>query len=676
MRVVAANMKLIYSFFFLFSAVVVSGQTTVTVDAANVLRTLTGKENGINLNYLMDGTYLSPAISTTQSLKNVKAKLLRYPGGEKSDNYLFSAAPYASSSPRMALLDTCFWPSNDFKFVDTNTSGLLCRPQVLDFDEYIEMCNNVGASPLVVVAYDAAYNNRVCGGKPTKPQLLKNAVEWVRYANVKKGYGVKYWMIGNESWNDAGYNGKVTASKYADDLDDFATAMKEVDPTIKIIANGRSGWWQTILQSRAVSKIDFLGFSEYPVFNYSGGYDYYHNNDVSLTAEVDLAIEDINTYAASPHKSRIKVIATEYSSIDWGNAWPSNNNLGHALVNFQMFGDMVVKPKLEAACMWNTRWVQNALPSQSLYDAFDSQGNQNAVAMCIDAWGSNLLSDMVKVTNNGNRIKSYASYNDTEKKLNIFLLNKDYSPQQVNLAIDNYVHDFNGSVWRLHGTSVNDKFPEFAKTDSIFEPVDVSSLTLPPNSVTILKLHKDDVALPVRLINFEALEKDSGIELQWETTGEEDLDEYIIERSNDGEIFTAIANVAAKNLDSSSYEYTDTKFANTNTLHYRLAVVNTEGSRVSSRVVSVTINAFLQKINVQPNPFEGSLLIRVKSEAEKKITIMMIDVSGKVAFRQQQFLYKGNNAIELNNLDRLMKGLYLIKMGDDEFATTFKVMKK
>ena len=373
-------MNKIYTLLLLLSTFAVRGQTKVTIDAANVLRTLSGKENGINLDYLMDGSYLSPNISTTQSLKDIKVKLLRYPGGEKSDNYLFSAAPYTSASPRMALRDTCFWPSNDFKFVDTNTAERLCRPEVLDFDEYIAMCKDVGASPLVVVAYDAAYNTRVCDGKPTKAQLLTNAVEWVRYSNVKKGYDVKYWMIGNESWNNPKYNGRVSPEKYADDLEDFATAMKAVDPSIKIIANGKSGWWQTILQSSAVSKIDFLGLSEYPVLNYTGGYDYYQQNDVDLTHEVDLAIADIDTYAAVPHKSRIKVIATEYNSIDWGNAWPSVNNLGHALINFQMFGDLVVKPKLEAACMWNTRWVENAIHPQALYDAFDNDGNKNEIA--------------------------------------------------------------------------------------------------------------------------------------------------------------------------------------------------------------------------------------------------------------------------------------------------------
>jgi alpha-L-arabinofuranosidase len=668
-------MKIIYSFSLLLFSVAVSGQTNVTIDATNVLRTLSGRENGINLDYLMDGTYLSPTTTTAQSLKNIKVKLLRYPGGEKSDNYLFSSAPYTSSSPRMALRDTCFWPSNDIKFVDTKSAERLCRPEVLDFDEYIEMCNNVGASPLVVVAYDAAYNSRVCDGKPTKAQLLTNAVEWVRYANVKKGYGVKYWMIGNESWNNPEYNGRVSPEKYADDLNDFATAMKAVDPSIKIIANGKSGWWQTILQSSAVSKIDFLGLSEYPVLNYKGGYDYYKQNDVNLTHEVDLAIDDINTYA-SAHRSRIKVIATEYNSIDWGNAWPSVNNLGHALLNFQMFGDLVVKPKLEAACMWNTRWVENVIHPQALYDAFDSNGNQNAIALAIDAWGSNLLSEMVEATHDGNVVKSYASYDDAGKRLNIFLLNKDDAAQQADITIKNYLDDFKGSIWQLHGGSVSDKFPEFAKTDSIFEPDDIAHLTLPPNSVTILKLQPDDVALPITLKSFSADKRANGIQLNWVTASEKNILEYVVERSSDGDMYSSIGSVTATNQDSSVYNFDDANIAHSPVLYYRLIVVEANGNKASSRVVSVTVGAQLQKVIVHPNPFENSLVLRIRSEAEKKINIILIDIMGRTVLAQQKLLYKGNNAIELTNLNRLMKGLYLVKIGDDDYSNTLKVVKR
>jgi alpha-L-arabinofuranosidase len=669
-------MKKISTFFLLLTSLAVCSQTTVTIDAGNVLRTLTGRENGINLDYLMDGTYLSPSISTAQSLRNVNAKLLRYPGGEKSDNYLFSAAPYTSSSPRVALLDTCFWPSNDKKFVDTLSPVRLCHPEVLDFDEYITMCNTVGASPLVVVAYDAAYNTRSCNGKPTKQQLLTNAVEWVKYANIKKGYDVKYWMIGNESWNDAGYNGKVTPSKYADDLEDFATAMKAVDPSIKIIANGKSGWWQTILQSSAASKIDFLGLSEYPVFNYSGGYNYYRQNDVNLTAEVDLAINDIETYAPSAHKSRIKVIATEYNSIDWGNDWASVNNLGHALANFQLFGDLVVKPKLEAACMWNTRWVQNNSVHQSLYDAFDNDGNLNANGTSMKVWGSSLLNAMVSAESSSQFVRTYASYDGENKKLNIFLINKDNSPRQANVTLNNYEQDFNGSVWQLRGSSASDKFPDYELTDSVYEATDISTVMLPANSVTVLKLQKDDVALPVKLVAFEARKVDTGITLSWETLEEKDITEYIIERSSDGSLFTAIASILAKNGDSSQYGYVDTKIENAGTLHYRLMVVNAKGEKVSSRVVSVTVNALPQAFMAGPNPFDDRLQIKLRSEENKKIYISLIDLLGRTVYQQSSSLFRGNNTVELTNLNKLMKGMYMLKVGDDNGSSAVKLIKK
>ena len=73
-------MKALSFLYVLFVSSTISAQVEVTVDAGKVIRTLSGIENGINLDYLMDGTYLSPTISPAQSLMNAKAKLLRYPG--------------------------------------------------------------------------------------------------------------------------------------------------------------------------------------------------------------------------------------------------------------------------------------------------------------------------------------------------------------------------------------------------------------------------------------------------------------------------------------------------------------------------------------------------------------------------------------------------------------------
>ena len=238
----------------LTGSLAVTAQTVnINVNAGIILKNLSGIENGMNMNYLTDDHFYTPQVNTTAALNRMGSKLLRYPGGEKSDNYYFSAAPWTAASPRSVFKDpACYWPTSDSRFIDLSSPEKLCKPEVLDFDEFMTMCGNVGAQALIVVPYDAMYNTSACGGIPTKAELITHAAEWVRYANITKGFGIKYWMIGNESWGDPKYNGEATAAQYATDINDFAVAMKAIDPTIKIVVNAqrdpdRNGadWWRT-----------------------------------------------------------------------------------------------------------------------------------------------------------------------------------------------------------------------------------------------------------------------------------------------------------------------------------------------------------------------------------------------------------------------------------------------
>ena len=273
-------------------------------------------------------------------------------------------------------------------------------------------------------------------------------------------------------------------------------------------------------------------------------------------------------------------------------------------------------------------------------------------------------------------VKTYASYDEAGKKLNIFFINKSNALKQAKVSLQDYENDFTGSVWQFTGTSGNDKFPEFEWIDSIYEPIDISSVALPANSVTVLKLHKDNVVLPVKLVHFEAKKFDTGVTLNWETSDEKDITEYIVERSSDGSIFNAIGTVTAKNIDSSLYVYTDTKIVSTPVLYYRLIVVDTGGTRVSSRLVSVTIDSMGLTVLAHPNPFEGTLQVKVNSGVDKMINVLLIDISGKIIIRQRELVTKGNNIIEINNLNRLMKGMYMLRVGDDAYSNTVKVVKR
>jgi alpha-L-arabinofuranosidase len=72
----------------------------------------------------------------------------------------------------------------------------------LDFDEFIACAApKRRAGHLRQLRLDVpAAQSPTKAPHPRKAQLLEHAVEWVRYANVVKGYGVKYWELGNESY--------------------------------------------------------------------------------------------------------------------------------------------------------------------------------------------------------------------------------------------------------------------------------------------------------------------------------------------------------------------------------------------------------------------------------------------------------------------------------------------
>jgi len=123
-------------------------------------------------------------------------KYLRYPGGEKSDGYLWSIPPYTSSVPTLARWaggeypQNREWPSYDRTVVESDGQTFKFAP--LDFDEFMAVCNAIGCVPTVVVCYDSMYKPAQSGGTaPTRDQLLETAEEWVRYANITKGYDIK-----------------------------------------------------------------------------------------------------------------------------------------------------------------------------------------------------------------------------------------------------------------------------------------------------------------------------------------------------------------------------------------------------------------------------------------------------------------------------------------------------
>jgi len=405
---------------------------------------------GINVDYFMDDDkYLQPARRTADALKDMGVKYLRYPGGNKSDAYLFSRPPYEKAQPVLARAG-----KGAIGYSRVIKDHLEYKYDVLDFDEFIALCREVDAVPVITVAADEYLVEYPEGTTySTREELIRNAVEWVRYSNIKMAYDVKYWMIGNECWHKNNENS--SAETYARDVIDFSRAMKEVDPSIYIIPNGNSVEFCEKVLEIAGDHIDYFCISNYPVYEYRAGYATYRDTLQDLMHPVKRALTALeNTGRAD----ELRLIIAEYGPFDWGYMWPMVNDMGHALYNFEMCGKQLLVPEIEFSQYWNTRWINNDSIENSVYDALDRNGNFNATGYTLMIWGKFLGEQMLQTTSTLH-VRTFASYVPEEARLYVYLMNMLDLPQSVSIESDGYRIGSLLQAWELVGEGPEDCDP-------------------------------------------------------------------------------------------------------------------------------------------------------------------------------------------------------------------------
>jgi hypothetical protein len=457
-------------------AAAAASTVSVNIYPDSILSDVSRHPLGINLDYFMDDDqYLHPRRRLADALKDMGVKYLRYPGGNKSDFYFFSIPPYDRSIPTLARTGKDAVGGRN-RALDSSATGF--KNDVLDFDEFIDLCRETDAEPVIVVAADEYLVNYPPGSTwSTKQQLLINAREWVRYANIKKRYGVRYWMIGNETWGPENKNS--TADIYAQDVMDFSKAMKAVDSTIMIIPNGNNDkWWKTIL-AKDSGYIDAICLSNYPVYKLPDGYASYRDSVIDLMRPVRAAIHAIDEYASSSDKAKLKVIVAEYGPFDWGGKWPFTNTMGYNLANFELTGEELKEPRLDFSCFWNTRWIDNDEDKHSVFDALDRNGNFNANGYGLMIWGKFLGAQMVQTTST-THLRTFASCSRDKKALFIYLVNKSADPADVSLQMIGHDPAAILQAWELTGTGPDDLSPVWWKVEDMDmdHPVNVKGTSI------------------------------------------------------------------------------------------------------------------------------------------------------------------------------------------------------
>lgn len=260
---------------------------TVVVNAKAGLATVPDTAIGVN-HAIWDSQLGTNEVSDL--LGDAGVRMVRYPGGSYGDIY--------------------HWK-------DHTAPGGYVAPNT-DFDTFMAGARRTNAQPIIIANYGT--------GTP------QEAADWVRHANITKGYGVKYWEIGNELYGNGHYGSKWEADDhpdkspagYARETVAFAQAMKAVDPTIKvgavlttpanwpdaIVAAGDAASWNQTVLSIAGPHVDFVIVHWYPAGSTT---DQVLASTDQVTDMMYLLRQQITRYGG-PGADRLGIAMTEVNS--------------------------------------------------------------------------------------------------------------------------------------------------------------------------------------------------------------------------------------------------------------------------------------------------------------------------------------------------------------------------
>ena len=198
-------------------------------------------------------------LDVIEALKKLKIPVLRWPGGCFADNYHWKDA---------------IGPKNKRKPIENVSWGNVREDNSFGTNEFLNMCEMLGAEPYLAVNMGSG--------------TVQEAAEWVQYVNHKNGtsyltdlrqqsgrakpWNVKYWGVGNESWDCGGH---MDVDYYIDQFKKYATFMTSYNNTEGLFRIAVGPGWEDFKWTEALMRdiprklIDGVSIHHYSVINWS-----------------------------------------------------------------------------------------------------------------------------------------------------------------------------------------------------------------------------------------------------------------------------------------------------------------------------------------------------------------------------------------------------------------------
>jgi alpha-N-arabinofuranosidase len=190
--------------------------------------------------------------SIFEKVRDIRPAFIRWPGGCYAEYYRWRDGV----GPRRWRVTK---PNYSWGGLDPNHFGT---------DEFIRLCRELGAEPVIVL--NVGHHDT----PEREPDYIREALDWVEYCNGSSDtpmgalraanghpepYNVRCWEIGNETW-------PIGVEAYAARAVRFVDALRAKDPSLKFLLCGSGGHdleWNRRMLELAATHMDYLSVHHY-----------------------------------------------------------------------------------------------------------------------------------------------------------------------------------------------------------------------------------------------------------------------------------------------------------------------------------------------------------------------------------------------------------------------------
>ena len=251
-------------------------------------------------------------------------------------------------------------------------------------------------------------------------------------------------------------------------------------------------------------------------------------------------------------------------------------------------------------------------------------------------------------------------------------LNKVVASTSYQLKVDPRAFNGSGLSAYIYDTYLNQQ-TNLGDTVSV---IDFTTTADTASYLTRFRLGFVASTLPIKSIEASATLSKNVATISWNTIGEKDMSNYLVEKSIDGKAFTKLTQQVAKNTYTASYSIVD-NILNSGLSYYRIKAVSKTGTISYSNVVKISPST-ISNISVYPNPVKGTTFnLQLNEIKSGKYTLSLYDALGHIVY-SKEISQNGTSSVKSIEMGKhIAIGNYTLKLvgNNNGYITTINVIK-